>query len=827
MAYTGEARVILQEEDLSTRIPGSPGVYGAIVIGAKKGDLEPVLISNETEFLKKFTPDETIKVGYDSAYFSALAFLQKSEQLWVRRAVGDNYQYAGLAINKFDEGSANNAWAEGEMDPSAHIASDDEVFSIYACNPGEWGNDICVRVGLYRTPEDIALSETTVVNTSATSPLATLGVGYKHITPAVSATATIQDTITVTAVAGATANSYTLILDNDTENSITMEGTVITVKVTSTTTQTELCDLLKTLNSAIADAVTTAPETEVGEISTPLEITFAGGADQIIETSSGEIDVTFVTGNLYNGYTLSLENTTEDPEFVVDDENKLLKVKIKSGVTTESEIKSLLTANTNVVKSVVVYHSDMAYSLESGITGTTEDLLEGGTNASTTLASQQHWGTGEPIRFVPGVAATLPEGLKANNTYYTVADTETSYKLASSLTNALNGVTIVLTDTGSGNVKIVPLAEHTEPNSIKIEVFRRSNLAKPVETFYVSREQDAKDGYGRNMYIENMLESSEFIRAIDNPLVLGDPTPQIAHLYMAGGDDGEPITDSNMILAAEDFLAIDRYQVTVLMDGGWSTPAYQRELDSIAERRGDCVAYLSTPFANEAQSNFLNSLIDYRKFTLNLSSSRSAIFSPHLEVLDKYNNRNLYVAPDGFAAATLAFTALNAEMWYPPAGFARGQVNALDCYRRFKTAQLSSLYDSDINPIKFAPGRGIVVWGQKTLLGRPTALDRLNVRLLLCVIEPAIIKYLEDFLFELNDEETRSRCKAGIDSYMDGIKARRGVYAYATICSDENNSAEDIDNYQMNVDLYIQPTKSVEYIRTRVIITRTGASFAS
>ena len=191
MAYTGVPRVIMQEVDLSTRIPGSPGVFGGIVIGAKKGPLEPVLISDETQFLKVFTPDETIKVGYDSAYFSALAFLQKSKQLWVRRVIGDNYKYPGLSVNKFDEGSENNSWANGEADPTAHQASDEEVFSIYAANPGEWGDDVCVKIGLYRVAEDIPLSETTVVNTSAASPTATLGVGYEHVTPAVSAEACI------------------------------------------------------------------------------------------------------------------------------------------------------------------------------------------------------------------------------------------------------------------------------------------------------------------------------------------------------------------------------------------------------------------------------------------------------------------------------------------------------------------------------------------------------------------------------------------------------------------------------------------------------------
>ena len=114
---------------------------------------------------------------------------------------------------------------------------------------------------------------------------------------------------------------------------------------------------------------------------------------------------------------------------------------------------------------------------------------------------------------------------------------------------------------------------------------------------------------------------------------------------------------------------------------------------------------------------------------------------------------------------------------------------------------------------------------QKTLSSRPSALDRLNVRLLLVVIEPAIAYALEDFIFELNTASTRAIVTAMISSYMENIKARNGVYDYLVVCDDTNNTAEDIDNYKMNVDLFIKPVKSVEYIPFTVIITRTGTSF--
>lgn len=109
------------------------------------------------------------------------------------------------------------------------------------------------------------------------------------------------------------------------------------------------------------------------------------------------------------------------------------------------------------------------------------------------------------------------------------------------------------------------------------------------------------------------------------------------------------------------------------------------------------------------------------------------------------------------------------------------------------------------------------------MLARPSARDRLNVQLLLIYMQPAIAFALEDFIFEINDDQTRSIVRAMIDSYMANIKGRRGVYAYSIVCDETNNTPADIDNYTMNVWLYIEPTKGAEIIEFSTIITPTGA----
>jgi phage tail sheath protein FI len=314
---------------------------------------------------------------------------------------------------------------------------------------------------------------------------------------------------------------------------------------------------------------------------------------------------------------------------------------------------------------------------------------------------------------------------------------------------------------------------------------------------------------------------------VDDSLILQD---QAIDLTFTGGDDGGTVVDAQMITALQALANPQDKMVTVLMDGAWTTVAYHAELLAVAEARKDCVAILSSRYEDDSNSDYLNAIIDYRKIVLNANSSYGAIFTPSPKIYDRYNDRYVYVGADGYAAAAISETAANYEMWYPPAGPRRGKINVLDLRRRFTGGvdgggEIGALYDNGINPLLFTPGKGIRIWGQKTLLGRPSALDRLNVRLLLIVIEPAIKEALEDYLFELNDVATRAMVVSMINSYMDNIKARHGVIDYNVVCDASNNSDNDIDNHILNVWLFVKPATSVEYIPFTVVITRSGMSF--
>ena len=401
--------------------------------------------------------------------------------------------------------------------------------------------------------------------------------------------------------------------------------------------------------------------------------------------------------------------------------------------------------------------------------------------------------------------------------------------------------------TWGSNLKLVITDNSIEPsesNAFNLVVYYKDIQ---VESFVASRKH-VKDGYGRSLYIEDVLSSSEYITAVDNttvaetfePLINPTANDTITKSDFSAGANGTTPTDADRIREMKKLENTNQYNLTLLLDGGNATAAYQKELIRLAEARQDCVAILSVPIKKEKHSSYINRITSYRDGSsgvdivaddgvdLNANTSYAGLYTPHLLIYDKFNDRQLYVAPDGYIGAIISRTADSREIWYPPAGFNRGIIGTvLDVRRRFTEGELDILYDKQINPIRYAPGRGIVCWGQKTQQSRPSSLDRINVRLLLIVIEPAIKEALEYFIFEFNDVATRLTITSIIQSYMDNIRSRNGVYDFQVTCSEENNSPNDIDNNRLNVWLFVKPTKSVEFIRFNLIITPTGVDFSN
>jgi hypothetical protein len=428
----------------------------------------------------------------------------------------------------------------------------------------------------------------------------------------------------------------------------------------------------------------------------------------------------------------------------------------------------------------------------------------------------------------------LPTPLTAGVTYYVIVVDDTHIKLALTLANALIGTPIPITVTATatqGTPSFILTSadgKNKEAGTFVIDVYYTiSGIRSLVESWMCSKTPGFKDSKNNNIYIQDILEGSNYIAATDNVAItdiypLAQPTP----LAFGAGSDGTQVLDGQMITAV-DLFANDDIPMTLIIDGGWATAAYHSEIRNICENRMDCVGILSTPYDVESSSDYVNDIVRWRKIDDNINSSYVAMYTPHVKIYDKYTDRNMYVSPDGFIAALVAKTAANYEIWYPVGGFKRGVMRVLDSRRRFSKAQMDLFSQNQINSLKFTNGKGIIINDDQTMYAIHSALQELNVRLLLNYIEPDIKSILDTFLFELNDAPTRAMVVVLLKSYLDNIKARRGISDYVLQCDTVNNMAADIDANKLNVSVAIRPIKAVKFIDCAIIITSQSVSFTT
>lgn len=280
---------------------------------------------------------------------------------------------------------------------------------------------------------------------------------------------------------------------------------------------------------------------------------------------------------------------------------------------------------------------------------------------------------------------------------------------------------------------------------------------------------------------------------------------------LVGGSLGTAIDVGDLINGLQVFKSTEEYQVQLFMDGGFAYPAYAQALAGIAESRGASFAYLSCDPSAEESSNYKSDIVAYRN-SLNLNTSYASLFTGWVKIYDSYNKKEVWIAPDGFAAASQAFTTRNFAMWYPGSGWTRGKVVALDIKRKFSLGDRDFFDANQVNPIRYKSGSGMVIWGNQTLLTKPSPLQMRSVRMLLIVIKYGLEPMLEWKHFELNTERTWSIVEASINAFMrDEIKAKDGVMEYQIEIS-KIITPSDIENERMPIFLGIKPTGSIKTI---------------
>ena len=285
----------------------------------------------------------------------------------------------------------------------------------------------------------------------------------------------------------------------------------------------------------------------------------------------------------------------------------------------------------------------------------------------------------------------------------------------------------------------------------------------------------------------------------------------------------------------------DNYAIDFLLMGSGNhvkeeAQSLANQVIAVADLRKDALAFISpyrgafltdTSVGSVTVNNDETITNNVIGFYSPLSSSSYAVFdSGYKYMYDRFDDAFRYVPLNGDIAGLCVRTDITNFPWFSPAGTARGAVlNAVKLTYNPSKAQRDILYSNRVNPVIFSPGSGIILFGDKTGLGRASAFDRINVRRLFLYLENAISSAAKDQLFEFNDEITRTNFVNIVEPFLRDVQAKRGIIDYVVICDETNNTAAVIDANEFIADIYIKPARSINFIGLTFVATRTGVSF--
>jgi hypothetical protein len=362
---------------------------------------------------------------------------------------------------------------------------------------------------------------------------------------------------------------------------------------------------------------------------------------------------------------------------------------------------------------------------------------------------------------------------------------------------------------------------------------------------YISKASDAitSDG-GSNYYVNVINERSKYIYVINQPMDAsniadytnwGESAAGLTYsqgqseyaVSLSGGTIGA-VTDATRITAYDKFSNAEEVDVSLILTGAANVAVVQHCIDNLAEYRKDCVVFVSPTRANVVSvgtSEASNNVISYRN-SIGRSTSYAVMDGSWKYQFDKYNNVYRWVPMNGDVAGLCVRTDFERDPWFSPAGFNRGQIkNVVKLSFNPDKSDRDELYKNGINPIVTFRGEGTVLYGDKTMLTKPSAFDRINVRRLFIVLEKAIARAAKYSLFEFNDEFTRAQFVALIEPYLRDVQGRRGIYDFRVVCDETNNTPEVIDRNEFIGDIYIKPARSINFIQLNFIAVRTGVAF--
>ena len=363
---------------------------------------------------------------------------------------------------------------------------------------------------------------------------------------------------------------------------------------------------------------------------------------------------------------------------------------------------------------------------------------------------------------------------------------------------------------------------------------------------YVSKGSDAKSPNGTNNYYKNVINSnSKYVWWMDHPTVgtnwgtacsvgaTGTAFAALGTAYtssLSGGSDDLAVTDGQLQTAWSLYADDAQYDISLLPVGPASATVAQYVISNVAETRLDCVAFISPqdtvaggPITGTG-STATTALVAFRN--LISSTSYGVMDSGYKYQYDRYNDKYRFVPLNGDIAGLCARTDNTNDPWFSPGGLNRGQIkNVVKLAVNPTKADRDILYNAGINPVVTFPGEGTVLYGDKTLLAKPSAFDRINVRRLFIVMEKAIATAAKFQLFEFNDSFTQAQFRNLVEPFLRGVQGRRGITDFQVVCDGTNNTGEVIDSNNFVADIYVKPNRSINFITLNFIAARSSISF--
>ena len=371
---------------------------------------------------------------------------------------------------------------------------------------------------------------------------------------------------------------------------------------------------------------------------------------------------------------------------------------------------------------------------------------------------------------------------------------------------------------------------------------------------YLSKLSDGVGAQGSKSYYKDVIneESAYIFNGAHVPVdvaydrALGDASTEAAGKFgivglhiddLTGGADDYAYTTSEISDAFDLFGDTEEATIDFILMGGSlatesDTKTKAQKVIAIAAARKDCIAFVSPHVGNQIGTTGALSAAAQRDNTVaffsTLTSTSYAVFDSGIKyAYDRFSDKYRWIPCNGDIAGLCVNTSATVDDWISPAGVNRGSLrNAVKLAYNPNKADRDELYQNRINPIVAFPGQGITLFGDKTALASPSAFDRINVRRLFLNVEKRAKGLGQQVLFELNDEITRSGFASAMTSYLTEVQARRGVTDFLVVCDESNNTPDVIDRNEFVAELYIKPTRSVNFITITFTATKTGVSFS-